>query len=110
MTGAVPPWLLAILLLRDAVISVGSYAYRRIMGRLQVRPTRVSKINTFVQLLFVVIMVANNSWMHLGAWWLAFATGGVAVAAVMSGADYVWTYGLPALEHLWIRKKVVGPS
>lgn len=97
VAGRAPAWLFALVVLRDGVISVGAYAYRRIMGRLTVRPTRVSKMNTVVQFLYVVLLLAQDVEWRLGPWWIAFATGGVAVSTMLSGIDYVWAYGLPAL-------------
>jgi cardiolipin synthase len=95
--GYVPVWLFALVLLRDLVISIGAYAYRRIMGRLSVKPSRISKLNTIVQFLFVVLLLAETPYLHLAVWWLAFATGAATLSTVLSGVDYVWAYGWPAL-------------
>ncbi len=100
LVGLSPPWLFALVLLRDLVISIGAYAYRRIMGRLNVRPTRVGKLNTLVQFLFVTMLLANRPYLHLGARSLAFMTGAVTLSTLLSGIDYVWAYGWPALGQL----------
>ena len=105
LVGLVPVWLLVLVLLRDLVISIGAYAYRRIMGRLSVKPTRISKLNTLVQFLFVVLLLANRPFLHWPVWWTAFATGAVTASTVLSGIDYVWAYGWPALGHLRERAK-----
>jgi cardiolipin synthase len=105
LVGLVPVWLLVLVLLRDLVISIGAYAYRRIMGRLSVKPTRISKLNTLVQFLFVVLLLADRPFLHWPVWWTAFATGAVTASTVLSGVDYVWAYGWPALGHLRERAK-----
>ncbi len=107
LVGLVPPWLLALVFLRDLVIATGAYAYRRIMGRLNVKPTRISKLNTVVQFLFVALLLAEGPYLHLAVWWVAFATGAVTVSTVLSGIDYVWAYGWPALGQLRDRARSV---
>lgn len=93
MIGRVPPWLAAFAVARDVIITAGAIAYRVLYGPLvDSAPTVISKINTLVQILYVlgVMWAAVATWPSaqlIGAWgWLVAAT------TVISGVDYVVTY------------------
>lgn len=90
--GETPVWLAVIVVARDVIIGVGALTYKYFFGRLQGRPTPVSKINTGAQLLYVLSVVA-----HLGLGWpsntVTLVLGAtVFVMTAISGADYVMTY------------------
>jgi cardiolipin synthase len=90
--GYTPLWLSGIVVLRDVVIGVGAVSYRYFFGRLHGRPTGVSKLNTALQLLYVLATVA-----HLGLDWPSAAVtlmlgAAVFVTTVISGIDYTKTY------------------
>lgn len=91
--GIIPLWLAVPVVLRDLVITAGAITYRMLYGPLtDARPTIISKINTLVQIAYVLAVVmalAMN---------LSFATLNVVLATlvmvttVASGIDYVATY------------------
>jgi cardiolipin synthase len=89
----VPVWLMAAALARDVIIVSGAAAYRFFIGPLTAQPSMVSKFNTLCQASFVLYVVARAefswppSWAQTGLGALAFAT------TVVSGIDYVMTYG-----------------
>lgn len=95
LTGLLPMWLLVVVVVRDMVILAGAEAYRRLTGKLDVRPTWSGKIATFLEFVLVSWVLAD----------IALALGldatieplslltGLAVAG--SGLRYVW---------LWARK------
>jgi cardiolipin synthase len=89
----VPVWLMAAVLARDVIIVLGAAAYRLFIGPLTAQPSLVSKFNTFCQASFVLCVVARAEfswppgWAEAGLGALAFAT------TVVSGIDYVMTYG-----------------
>jgi len=95
LTGLLPMWLLFIVLVRDGVILAGAEAYRRLTGRLDVRPTISGKIATALEFVLVSWVLAEIA-LDLGldgfieplAMLTALAVGG-------SGLRYVW---------LWTRK------
>jgi len=94
VTHRVPQWVAALAVLRDVVITGGAITYRVIYGPLVgAAPTVISKINTLVQIMYVlgVMWAAVASWPSvqlINAWgWL------VAVTTIVSGVDYVVTYG-----------------
>jgi cardiolipin synthase len=57
--GLVPWWLTSAVVARDVLIALGALAYRLLIGPLRGRPTLSSKINTAMQLLFPVVVLAN---------------------------------------------------
>jgi cardiolipin synthase len=93
----VPMWLMVTALARDVIIVSGAAAYRLFIGPLTAQPSNVSKFNTLCQASFVLCVVARAefswppSWSQAGLGALAFAT------TVVSGIDYVMTYGRRAV-------------
>lgn len=88
--GAVPWWLVALVVSRDLVIVVGAAAWRHWRGPLEVKPRLLSKCNTTMQILYVLAVLL----VHAGLIELALEPLVIVVAAVTvaSGADYVWHY------------------
>ena len=92
-----PAWLAAIAVLRDVVIGVGAGIYKWLFGPLEGRPTIPSKINTLVQLLFVIAVVWNAAFHDLPGWVIQGLGAGVLVTTLISGVDYVLTYTRKAI-------------
>ncbi|HEX5692714.1 MAG TPA: CDP-alcohol phosphatidyltransferase family protein, partial [Roseiflexaceae bacterium] len=91
--GDVPLWLTAPVVLRDVIITAGAIVYVNVMGPLtEAKPTVISKLNTFVQIGYVLTVVAapalNRSW---DVAIIVLATL-VIVTTVASGIDYIATY------------------
>jgi cardiolipin synthase len=92
VVGLVPLWLALVAILRDVVIIAGATAYHFVVGHLEARPTTVSKLNTLVQLSFVLIVIARAAWPGVPNA-LVIALGAATVCTtVVSGLDYVITY------------------
>lgn len=90
--GSVPVWLAVAVVGRDLVIVAGALAYRTRVGPLHMRPTAISKINTLLQLAFVLSTVGGVA-THWPPAWVATLLGAlVFVTVVVSGLDYVLTY------------------
>lgn len=90
--GHTPVWLAVIVVARDVVIGAGAAIYSRAFGPLQGRATAISKINTGVQILYVLALVAR-----LGLGWppqpvVVTLAAAVFVTTMVSGIDYVITY------------------
>jgi cardiolipin synthase len=94
----VPVWLAVLVVLRDALITGGAISYRVLYGPIvDAAPTLISKLNTLMQILYVLAVVGAQamSWslpiiLSLLAWLTALTT-------VCSGADYVVTYSRRAV-------------
>ena len=59
--GLAPWWLTSAVVARDVLIALGALAYRLLIGPLRGRPTLSSKINTAMQLLFPVAVLAHEA-------------------------------------------------
>ena len=92
----VPLWLTVTVVLRDVVIVLGALAYRFLIGYLEGRPTAGSKLNTLLQLLFVLLVIAKAQWGYLPDAALLWLGAVVFVTTVISGLDYVLTYARAA--------------
>jgi cardiolipin synthase len=99
--GLLPLWLAAAIVLRDVVIVLGAIAYRVTLGHVEMSPTMLSKVNTFIEfgVLLLVMAVAAK-------WWDGFDASGwlppifvlVFLTVIASGAQYVWIWGRKALR------------
>lgn len=92
IAGLTPVWLAGIVVARDVVIGLGAAIYSRVFGPLQGRATIVSKLNTGVQILYVLALVANLGlgWPPAGA--IVMLAAAVFVTTMVSGIDYIMTY------------------
>lgn len=97
LQGLLPLWLAAAIVLRDVVIVAGAIAYRMLLGHIEIAPTMLSKVNTFIEFgVLIAVMASAAGWIEARAWLpvvfvLVFAT----VAA--SGLQYIWIWGRKAL-------------
>lgn len=90
--GHIPIWLAVIVILRDVVIVAGSFMYHYLVRRLEGEPTRISKINTALEFVYLVFVmsVAGYGWPDNIT--LTVLGASVLVTAVISGYDYVWNW------------------
>jgi cardiolipin synthase len=89
LTGLVPLWLTALVILRDLVIVTGGILFQVFIAPVQPEPSVASKLNTFAQLLFVVGVVASRGFGLPPAWFLIACGAAVMVTSTVSGLDYV---------------------
>jgi len=92
LLGLVPPWLAVAVVLRDLVIGVGAAVYRWLFGPLEGHPTRPSKLNTVLQLAYVLAVVGNAATPAVPSALVVALGAAVLVTTVVSGVDYVMTY------------------
>jgi len=105
MVAQIPAWLAAVVVIRDVVIIGGATAYNFLIAPVQGEPTRISKLNTALELGFVVCVLSRA-----GAGWPNQATvtllgAGVLVTVIVSGADYVLDWSRRAIR---ARRKSTG--
>ena len=97
-TGLVPLWLGVVVVVRDVVIVGGAIAYRLLIGYIEGRPTPVSKLNTLLQLSFVLAVIAAAAWHEVPQPLVVVVGAATFVTTVVSGIDYVLTYAREALR------------
>jgi cardiolipin synthase len=90
--GLLPLWLLALVVLRDLVIVTGAVVYNFHIQRLEAEPTVISKLNTLLQILLVLLVIVHEAWGWGQSDWIGVLIYAVAVTVVWSGTDYVITW------------------
>jgi cardiolipin synthase len=88
-TGHIPLWMAGIVVFRDLVIVGGATAYNFLIKPVEGEPTRISKLNTIFELMFVVFVMSRAAfdWPDLIS--ITVIGAAVLVTVVISGADYV---------------------
>lgn len=92
--GHVPVWLVIVVAFRDLLIVGGYLLYTSMYGPVHMRPSSLSKLNTFMQIALVVAVLleqATGSHYPLVIRGLVYA---VFVTTVASGAHYLWAWGV----------------
>lgn len=101
--GLVPWWLAAAAVARDVMIALGALVFRLWFGPLHGHPTIVSKINTLLQLGYLVGVMGRAAFGVLPVEVLDALAVITLVTTVLSGADYVYAFtrrawNLPAVS------------
>jgi len=97
-TGALPGWLVALVFARDVVIVAGACAFHWLIRPLQAAPTSLGKLNTVVQIGFILFCLLMLSVPNLPSRLIDAGVFLVAAVALASGADYVVRYAHRALR------------
>ncbi len=95
--GMVPFWLAAVAVARDLVIAGGAAVYRALFGPLEGRPTLPSKLNTVLQLVYVLMVIANAASTLVPGSVVIVLGAAMFVTTVVSGIDYVSIYTRKAI-------------
>jgi len=104
MQGLLPLWLVVTIVVRDLVIVGGALAYHYMVGRYDMAPTLVSKLNTAIEFLTLAVVLATAADIvrPSGATPVLFAL--LMATIVASGVQYVWVWGRRAIRHYAGRK------
>jgi len=97
-TGHIPVWLAGIVLLRDVIIVAGATAYNFLVKPVEGEPTRISKINTALQLLFLLFVLSRAGFGWPEQITITILGAAILVTVVISGVDYVWSWTRRARE------------
>ncbi len=94
--GHLPLWLAVTIVARDVVIVVGAGAFYLRTGRLDMAPSMPSKLNTFVQICLVFLLLVQLSGLAPVSGLFPFLFGLAFIAALVSGGHYVAVWGRKA--------------
>jgi cardiolipin synthase len=92
-----PLWLVVAIIMRDILIVGGGLAYHVLVGQYEMAPTLVSKANTAAQIL-LVLAVLSDALLPIAPMVLATLVYVVLVTTIVSGIDYIWTWGTKAVQ------------
>lgn len=90
--GLVPWWLAAAAVARDVMIGLGALIFRLWFGPLQGRPTIISKINTLLQLAYLLGVMTLAAFGFPPAGFLAALAVATLITTALSGADYLFAF------------------
>jgi cardiolipin synthase len=98
--GHIPVWLAAAVIGRDVIIVAGALTYNYLFEPLEGEPTRISKVNTALQILFVLFVLSRAGYGWPEEITITLLGAAVLVSVVVSGTDYVlsWTQRARASE------------
>lgn len=93
----IPTWLTVLVISRDIFILIGCFLYIMLLEDAEIYPTRISKANTFVQILTVVYFLALTGFPDFFGGLPGSDSGGLtlgveaacAATTVVSGAQYI---------------------
>jgi cardiolipin synthase len=98
--GLIPPALTALAVARDLTIGLGALVYRVGWGALQGRPTLSSKLNTLVQVCYVLAVVAHAAFNRPGVGLIRVLAVLTVCTLLLSGYGYVREYTQRALREV----------
>lgn len=91
-TQQIPIWLAAVVILRDVIIIAGATAYNFLVRPVQGEPTRISKVNTALQLLFLLFVLSRAGFGWPAEITITILGAAILITVVISGVDYVWSW------------------
>lgn len=94
-----PLFLFLAVIFRDLIIMVGALAYEVVTHKLEMQPTYTSKITTFLQIMLVLVTLANLAWQWPGEMPLQIITWLTFAFTCISGVQYMV---------VWMRKAVTA--
>ena len=94
----IPVWLVVAAIARDLLITGGALLYNFRVEVLEAAPTIASKLNTVVQILLVVLVIADAGPLPLPGWVVGGLVWVCLASVVVSGAQYVWVWGRKARQ------------
>jgi len=90
--GFIPAWLAAVVIARDLIIVVGAIAYNFLVRPVPGEPSRISKMNTALQMLFVLFVLSQAAFGWPDEITLTILGAAILVTVVISGVDYVLSW------------------
>ncbi len=94
----IPFWLVVTVAFRDLVIVGGYLIVEMFFGEVTMKPLRISKVNTCIQIAFIVIVLASLAWaVNLSTVLTIFAYL-VFFTSVTSGAAYVYIWSVKTTQ------------
>jgi len=96
VTSVLPVWLFLVVLGRDLLIVIGALAYHYAIGRYEMEPSILGKINTLIQIMVVLAIIILLAGLPMQPWVREVGILLVTVSAVVSGGHYMLVWGVRA--------------
>lgn len=86
----IPVWLFVLVVARDFIIMGGVAAVVLLCGDVEYKPTFISKVNTVLQILFVLLMLLDLAIIPISRWMIEVVLWPMVLTMVGSIMIYVW--------------------
>lgn len=96
LAGVLPIWLFLLVVGRDLMIVCGGLAFHYIIGRFDMAPSLMGKLNTVLQVAAVLLVMALQAGLALPVWTAAACIWVVAFSTLFSGLHYLLIWSLRA--------------
>jgi cardiolipin synthase len=106
--GLLPLWLVAAIAVRDLVIVGGALVYHYALGRYDMAPTLLSKLNTAIEFLTLAMVLGSAAGIVDASAALPVLFVLLLATIVASGMQYVWVWGRRAISHCTGRSPAAG--
>jgi cardiolipin synthase len=93
-----PWWFTLAVLLRDVLIVAGALAFHFLVGQVVMAPSRISKLNTALAFILLVIVLAIEAGFIPDGPWRAALLYSTFITTVISGGQYVYDWSRKALQ------------
>lgn len=90
--GLIPVWLATLVVTRDVVIVGGAMAYNFLIRPVQGEPTKISKLNTMLELSLVLFVLSRAGYGWPDEITIVVLGAAVLITVIISGTDYVWSW------------------
>lgn len=98
ITGHLPLWLTVLVFSRDIIIVASALIYHYWIGPYEMKPSMLGKVNTFLQILYVLMVIVSLSGIQMPQVTLNYGAWAVATIAVLSCAHYGIVWGRKAYQ------------
>ena len=95
--GLLPWWMVAIVVMKDAIVVTGAVAYHWLFSCYEIAPSIWGKASTGVQIVFVLMLLTHQVYPVFPAFILQSGLWIVIVLALVSAAHYIYVWGGKAL-------------
>jgi cardiolipin synthase len=92
LLGHLPFWLMLTVAFRDLLIIGGYLVYTSMVGPVQMRPSWLSKFNTFMQIALVIVILAQQALHQVYQPAVTALIYAVLLTTVVSGLHYLWIW------------------
>ena len=96
LLGRLPGWLMLAIVCRDFIIVGGTLAWHFRFGRVEMAPSIAGKLNTFLQISMIFLVLVQASGLAGTFSWLPLVFYLVFLTTVISGIHYIVTWGYRA--------------
>lgn len=98
MMQLIPFWLMVVVVFRDMVIIAGYVIMEMFFGSIKMAPLRISKINTFMQIGFILAVLTTLAWQLELEFLIEILSYVVLLTSVASGAAYSYIWSAKAMR------------